>query len=83
MSSRNAGTLLYLSVFMFVAVIPATSQSFRVQCPTSTITHPDLANTGVNNAEPAYTLLKVLGKSVPGSPSAMLERPDSGPKENI
>jgi hypothetical protein len=41
MSSRNAGTLLYLSVFMFVAAIPATSQSFRVQCPTSTITHPD------------------------------------------
>jgi FtsP/CotA-like multicopper oxidase with cupredoxin domain len=55
MSSRNAGTLLYLSVFMFVAAIPAASQSFRVQCPTSTITHPDLANTGVNNAEPAYT----------------------------
>jgi hypothetical protein len=55
MSSRNAGTLLYLSVFMFVAAIPATSQSFRVQCPTSTITHPDPGNVGVNNAEPAYT----------------------------
>jgi hypothetical protein len=54
MSSRNAGTLLYLSVFMFVAAIPATSQSFRVQCPTSTITHPDSGNAGVNNAEPAY-----------------------------
>src|ERR1700759_5317904 len=55
MSSRNAGTLLYLSVFMFVAAIPATSQSFRVQCPTSTITHPDPGNAGLNNAEPAYT----------------------------
>ncbi len=51
MSSRNAGTLLYLSVFLFVAAIPATSQSFRVQCPTSTITHPVAAN---NNSEPAY-----------------------------
>ena len=32
---------------------PALAQSFRVQCPTSTITHPaDLTNV---NAEPAYT----------------------------
>jgi hypothetical protein len=31
--------------------IPAMAQSFRVQCPTSTITHPDVA---ANNAEPAY-----------------------------
>jgi FtsP/CotA-like multicopper oxidase with cupredoxin domain len=54
MSSRNAGTLLYLSVFIFVAAIPAASQSFRVQCPTSTITHPDPSNLGINNAEPAY-----------------------------
>ena len=29
----------------------ARAQSFRVQCPTSTITHPNAAN---NNAEPAY-----------------------------
>ena len=34
----------------FVAV-GATGQSFRVQCPTSTITHPVAAN---NNSEPAY-----------------------------
>jgi FtsP/CotA-like multicopper oxidase with cupredoxin domain len=33
----------------------ANAQSFRVQCPTSTITHPDPNNTGVNNSEPAYT----------------------------
>jgi Multicopper oxidase len=52
MSSRNAGAILSLSVFMFVAAIPASSQSFRVQCPTSTITHPNPAN---NNSEPAYT----------------------------
>jgi|ERR1700722_12746403 len=31
--------------------LPAAAQSFRVQCPTSTITHPIAAN---NNAEPAY-----------------------------
>jgi FtsP/CotA-like multicopper oxidase with cupredoxin domain len=38
---------------MIVAALPATSQSFRVQCPTSTVTHPStLTNV---NAEPAYT----------------------------
>jgi len=31
--------------------VPAMAQSFRVQCPTSTITHPTAAN---NNSEPAY-----------------------------
>ena len=30
--------------------LPAMAQSFRVQCPTSTITHPNAAN---NNSEPA------------------------------
>ena len=34
--------------------LPAAAQSFRVQCPTSTVTHPDPGNTGVNNVEPAY-----------------------------
>jgi hypothetical protein len=33
--------------------IAASGQSFRVQCPTSTITHPSVLNN--NNAEPAYT----------------------------
>ena len=32
--------------------LPAAAQSFRVQCPTSTLTHPAAAN---NNSEPAYT----------------------------
>ena len=34
------------------AALSASAQSFRVQCPTSTITHPVAAN---NNAEPVYT----------------------------
>jgi hypothetical protein len=32
--------------------LPATAQSFRVQCPASTVTHPNAAN---NNSEPPYT----------------------------
>ena len=48
-----------------IATIGASAQSFRVQCPTSTITHPNAAN---NNAEPAYTGPTYAGVS--GYPSA-------------
>jgi hypothetical protein len=53
MSSRRAGAQLSLAVFIIVSAIPVTAQSFRVQCPTNTITHP-AALTNVN-AEPAYS----------------------------
>jgi hypothetical protein len=36
---------------IWVGALTATAQSFSVQCPTSTITHPTAAN---NNAEPVY-----------------------------
>ncbi len=53
MSSRSVGTTLSLAVFIIVSAVCATAQSFRVQCPTSTITHPaSLTNV---NAEPTYT----------------------------
>jgi hypothetical protein len=45
------GTTVILLVLIFVAAMPAAAQSFRVQCPTSTITHPNAAN---NNTEPPY-----------------------------
>ncbi len=35
-----------------LAVVTANAQTFRVQCPPSTITHP---NAAANNSEPAYT----------------------------
>jgi Multicopper oxidase len=37
-----------------LATVAASAQSFRVQCPTSTVTHPDPTNSGVNNTEPPY-----------------------------
>jgi len=40
------------TVLLAVMSLPAAAQTFRVQCPTSTITHPTAAN---NNSEPAYT----------------------------
>src|ERR1700692_1776284 len=46
---------IWLLVIFSLAVGTASAQSFRVQCPSSTITHPDPLNTGVNNSEPAYT----------------------------
>jgi FtsP/CotA-like multicopper oxidase with cupredoxin domain len=40
------------AALLALLALPAGAQSFRVQCPTSTITHPDPAK---NNVEPAYT----------------------------
>ncbi len=51
MGNRKLSMLLILVVLVFVAALPAAAQSFRVQCPASTITHPVAAN---NNSEPAY-----------------------------
>jgi hypothetical protein len=56
----------FVLALLAVAGTTATAQSFRVQCPTSTITHPTAAN---NNAEPAYnspTYTPVTG-NVPAS----------------
>ena len=50
MSRKMVGTLV-LALAGF-APIPGIAQSFRVQCPTKTVTHPTAAN---NNAEPAYS----------------------------
>jgi FtsP/CotA-like multicopper oxidase with cupredoxin domain len=53
-SSMRNRCLLRLPVLIFccLATLTASAQSFRVQCPSSTITHPDPSS---NNAEPAYS----------------------------
>ena len=58
MASKKFGMLMCLAVLGGLAALPASAQSFRVQCPTSTITHPSSLNN--NNAEPAYTAPTVL-----------------------
>ncbi len=60
--------LLSMSLVCLASLV-ASAQSFRVQCPTSTITHPVAAN---NNSEPAYNGPTALtagtgGYLVPGS----------------
>jgi FtsP/CotA-like multicopper oxidase with cupredoxin domain len=52
MSNRRATAPLAIAVFISFLALPVAGQSFRVQCPTSTITHP---NASSNNAEPVYT----------------------------
>jgi FtsP/CotA-like multicopper oxidase with cupredoxin domain len=52
MASMKRGTPWFAPLLICVAALSASAQSFRVQCPTSTITHPTAAN---NNAEPNYT----------------------------
>jgi Multicopper oxidase len=70
MSRRVAGALSSLALIMLVSAVCAKAQSFRVQCPTSTITHPDTTQTQLlNSAEPAYagpttfTTVAVSGKT--------------------
>ena len=53
--TRRIYNQCFLAILICVAALPATAQSFRVQCPTSTITHPDTTtNQMLNSAEPAY-----------------------------
>src|SRR6202163_4833334 len=67
MASRNVSTSWFPVVLVCVGAIPATAQSFRVQCPTSTITHPVAAN---NNIEPAYAgPTYTVGSGFPAAPA--------------
>jgi hypothetical protein len=63
MARGNFVVQYFLLAGVFVAAMPATAQSFRVQCPTSTITHPN-APTSIQG-EPAYTGPTVLNTSGP------------------
>ncbi|HWC19731.1 MAG TPA: multicopper oxidase domain-containing protein [Terriglobales bacterium] len=51
MGIRKVRTLFYLLLPLCLVTLAAHAQSFRVQCPTSTITHPNVNN----DSEPAYT----------------------------
>jgi hypothetical protein len=56
MASRTWSVLWILVGLLGIAALPAAAQSFRVQCPTSTITHPDPTTTsnvsGPTNGNP-------------------------------
>jgi FtsP/CotA-like multicopper oxidase with cupredoxin domain len=46
------------TILLALLSLPAAAQSFRVQCPTTTITHPSALNN--NSAEPAYSATTTL-----------------------
>jgi FtsP/CotA-like multicopper oxidase with cupredoxin domain len=67
MENRKLRALWRLATIMFLASLPAAAQSFRVQCPQKTITHPTATN---NNSEPAYTGATYTGTTgYPATPS--------------
>jgi FtsP/CotA-like multicopper oxidase with cupredoxin domain len=66
MLRRSTGYLALSLVAVALFAVSATAQSFRVQCPSATITHPDPNGTGVNNSEPAYTGATVLQQNANG-----------------
>src|SRR6267154_636783 len=49
---RKLHQVCLVMLLISLAAGAASAQSFRVQCPTSTVTHPTAAN---NNTDPAYT----------------------------
>jgi hypothetical protein len=54
MARRESVLFLFVVMLVLAAALPANAQSFRVQCPTFTITHPDPATTSntTNNGNP-------------------------------
>jgi FtsP/CotA-like multicopper oxidase with cupredoxin domain len=51
MARRESVLFLFVLALVLAAALPVSAQSFRVQCPNSTITHP----AATNNSEPAYS----------------------------
>jgi len=76
--------LLLTSLIVCFGAVAASAQSFRVQCPASTITHPVAAN---NNSEPAYTGGTTYAACTPGNliPGGNAFCPPSGlyPASNV
>ncbi len=56
---------ILLPLLLCLAPLTASAQSFRVQCPTSTVTHP--SNLTNNDVEPAYTGPTTLSAASPTS----------------
>ena len=55
MATRKVSSVCFLAGLICMAALTASAQSFRVQCPQSTITHPNPTNSPtVNNVEPPY-----------------------------
>jgi len=72
MVTNRSGRLWVVLLLSAIAGVTASAQSFRVQCPTSTITHPVAAN---NNSEPAYTGPTTFASTNPSNPAIGYQTP--------
>jgi len=72
MVNREPIRVWLLTILICTTAIAASAQSFRVQCPTSTITHPVAAN---NNSEPAYTGPTTFASTNPSNPAIGYQTP--------
>jgi hypothetical protein len=60
---RKMSLLCFSLVLVVIMAVAASAQSFQIQCPTSTITHPNAAN---NNSEPDYAGPTILSPGTKG-----------------
>jgi FtsP/CotA-like multicopper oxidase with cupredoxin domain len=60
----QVGLPILVLVLVCLATVTASAQSFRVQCPSSTITHP----AATNDFEPAYNAPTTIAACKPGKP---------------
>jgi hypothetical protein len=79
-----------LGAVLLALATSASAQSFRVQCPTSTITHPNPTGSAtVNNIEPAYmgptgfALTKPVAVAASGSANGYASAPYNAPTGRI
>ena len=67
MLNRSAGVFLSFTILSLGVVMQADAQSFKVLCPTTTVTHPNPSgNPLVNNQEPEYKGPTSLVACTPG-----------------
>ncbi len=64
MSSTQVRASAWWLIVLAFAALPVRAQSFRVQCPTTTITHPSALNN--NSAEPPYVAPTAFTCSIAG-----------------
>jgi FtsP/CotA-like multicopper oxidase with cupredoxin domain len=64
--ARRESVLFLFVVALVLAALPANAQSFRVQCPTSTVTHPNAATTSQTNPYNGPTQFTPQSQTAPG-----------------
>jgi FtsP/CotA-like multicopper oxidase with cupredoxin domain len=69
MLKRSAGAVLSFTILFLGVLVKSEAQSFMVQCPTSTITHPNAGNTEPNYTGPTTLVPCTPGVTIPGTNS--------------